>query len=193
LIAVSHYYRVWVWDPIERYYPASLGPVDHPSDLGTIPLDQLNPDTEYVLYFLAFNYFSCGPFDVLSESIFRSYDYIMLHTGQLSVDATVNIDPDLLNLKSKGRWITAYIELPEGYDTGEIDTATISLKKDDFKVGGEYSELQTNCLMVKFPRSEVQGFLEPGDIELTVSGKLTGGMLFEGTDTIRVIDKGGKK
>ncbi|MEW5995324.1 MAG: glycoside hydrolase family 16 protein [Candidatus Zixiibacteriota bacterium] len=30
------------------------------------------------------------------------------------VPATVDIDPDTLNLKSQGRWITAYIELPAG-------------------------------------------------------------------------------
>jgi len=37
----------------------------------------------------------------------------------LALSATVDLDPDTLNLESKGKWITCYIELPEGYDTGD--------------------------------------------------------------------------
>ena len=43
------------------------------------------------------------------------------------ITATVDIDPDTLNLKSKGKWITAYIELPSGYDVADIDVATVML------------------------------------------------------------------
>jgi hypothetical protein len=32
------------------------------------------------------------------------------------ITATIDIDPDVLNLKGNGKWVTAYIELPEGYD-----------------------------------------------------------------------------
>ena len=106
--------------------------------------------------------------------------------------AAIDIDPDTLNLNSKGKWITCYIELPEGYDVHDIDTTTVALKKDGFEVGGEYGEFQTSKLMVKFPRSEVQNILEPGEVELTVTGELTDGTKFEGSHTIRVIDKGGK-
>jgi hypothetical protein len=121
-----------------------------------------------------------------------SFDGITV-TGCLTcLDAAIDIDPDTLNLNSQGKWITAYIEPPEGYEVDDIDLESVALKKDGFEVGGEYGEFQTNCAMVKFPRSDVQDILEPGDVELTITGKLIDGPVFEGTDVIRVIDKGGK-
>ncbi|GAI04166.1 unnamed protein product, partial [marine sediment metagenome] len=45
-------------------------------------------------------------------------------------------------------------------------------------------------LMVKFDRTSVQELLEVGDeVEIVITGELTDGTSFEGTDTIRVIDK----
>jgi len=45
-------------------------------------------------------------------------------------------------------------------------------------------------LMVKFDHSQVADLLEPADeVSITVDGEV-GGILFSGTDTIRVIDKG---
>jgi hypothetical protein len=46
--------------------------------------------------------------------------------------------------------------------------------------------------MVKFSRAEVQDTIEAGEVELIVSGELFNGAKFEGTDTIRVIDKGSR-
>jgi len=115
------------------------------------------------------------------------------------IEATVDVDPDTLNLKSKGRWITCYIELPEGYNVDDIDVSTIMLN-DQVPAElhpteiGDYDADGIADLMVKFGRSAVQAILEVGDaVEITVTGELTDGTLFEGNDTIRVIDKGGKK
>ncbi|MFB0555678.1 MAG: hypothetical protein ACETWQ_20425 [Phycisphaerae bacterium] len=51
--------------------------------------------------------------------------------------------------------------------------------------------------MIKFSHSSVQDFLIEqgllGDVELTVTGELLDGTAFKETDTIRIIDKGGKK
>jgi hypothetical protein len=47
-----------------------------------------------------------------------------------TISSTLDIKPDTLNLDSKGRWITAYIELPEGYDVGNIDLTSIRLGKE---------------------------------------------------------------
>jgi len=113
------------------------------------------------------------------------------------LEAAIDIDPDTLNLKSKGRWITCHIELPEGYDVAGIDLTTVVLG------GGVYAELHpTNIadydadgiydLMVKFDRTLVADLLEPADeVTITIEGTVEG-MPFSGEDTIRVIDKGRK-
>jgi formylglycine-generating enzyme required for sulfatase activity len=115
------------------------------------------------------------------------------------LQATVDIDPDTLNLKSKGKWITCYIELPEGYDVADIDISTIMLNGQvpaESRPTGilDYDGDGIAELMVKFSRSSVQALLTPGETtELTVTGELVDGTKFEGTETIRVIDPGKKK
>ncbi len=108
----------------------------------------------------------------------------------ISVPATLRIKPETLNLKSKGKWITCYIELPEGYDVADIDVDTVMLND---AVLAEWGEVQDAMLMVKFDRSEVQAILEPSEeVEITVTGELYDDTPFEGSDTIKVIDKGKK-
>jgi len=46
-----------------------------------------------------------------------------------SIIAIIDINPDTLNLKSKGNWITAYIELPEDYTVADIGIDSIILSK----------------------------------------------------------------
>lgn len=103
------------------------------------------------------------------------------------VEATIDIDPDTLNLKSRGRWITCYIWLPEDHNVEDINAASILLE-DVIEAEWKWFEIEDQVLMVKFNRSEVQGMLEPNEaVELTVTGDLADGNEFEGTDTIRVI------
>lgn len=47
--------------------------------------------------------------------------------GMASIVATVDINPDTLNVKSNGEHVTAYIELPVGYDVMDIDRSSIRL------------------------------------------------------------------
>jgi hypothetical protein len=115
------------------------------------------------------------------------------------IQATINIDPDTLNLNSKGKWITCYIELPGDYDVEDIDVSTIKLNDEvpaeSRPTGiGDCDDDGIAELMVKFDRSAVQEILEAGDeVEITVTGELNDDTKFEGSDTIRVINKGGKK
>ncbi|TDA32521.1 MAG: hypothetical protein DSO03_02560, partial [Hadesarchaea archaeon] len=108
------------------------------------------------------------------------------------------IDPDTFNLRSQGRWITVYIELPHGYDLESVDVGTIRLEGVSAEPHpielGDHDGDGVPDLMVKFDRSAVQSLLEPGEKELTVTGNWHA-VLFKGSDVIRVIelDKDGKK
>ncbi len=127
----------------------------------------------------------------------------------VAIEATIDIDPDTLNLKSKGNWITAYIELPEGYDVADIDVSSLLLilKDPENPVPAETKPASIGDndgggildLMVKFDRTAVEdqlkkeGLLKVNEnVEITVSGSLIDGTEFVGIDTIRIISKGKK-
>ena len=132
----------------------------------------------------------------ISEIPAQPYRIISTETGIVPplILATIDFDPDTLNLKSKGIWVTAYIELPtgHGYDVGMIDLASVVLNEvraetDPTEIG-DYDSDGIPDLMVKFNRAAVQAILQVGDkVEITISGKLIDGRLFKGTDTIQVI------
>ncbi len=111
------------------------------------------------------------------------------------ISATIDINPDALNLKSKGKWITAYIEIPGGYKVNDINVSTIKLKPGEVPVDstapttiGDYDGDGISDLMVKFNRANVAANLVAGnEVKLTVTGKLNDETEFEGNDTIRVI------
>jgi parallel beta-helix repeat protein len=114
------------------------------------------------------------------------YDFYPLTEDSIPpIIPIIDIDPDTLNLKSKGRWITCYIDLPD-YDVSEIDISSILLEDT---LPAEWGDIQGDTLMVKFDRSEMEDLLSPGSYKLKVTGELTDGMTFEGnSDEIRVID-----
>lgn len=109
----------------------------------------------------------------------------------VDIEATVEIHPETLNLKSKGRWVSCIITLPEGYPTDDIIAGTVSLEED---IPAEHALLTGYSLNVKFDRAKLADKLNPGsETVLTVKGQLADGTLFTGTDTIRVIEPGKKK
>lgn len=127
-----------------------------------------------------------------------TYDEFILQT-----ETIIYFDPDTLNLKSKGKFVTAYIELPEGYEISQIDIPSIMLnglvpvlaKPTEI---GDYDNDGISDLMVKFDRSKAQAILNPGEeVILTLTGEVSyngGHADFKGSETIRVINHGkGKK
>lgn len=113
------------------------------------------------------------------------------------VAATIDFDPDTLNLKSEGVPVTVYIELPEGYSVDDIDVATVTIDVVPVTGNGVSAMLHPTTVsdydgdgipdrMVKFIRADVQAILTSGFPTVFVTGSV-GGATFEGTDTIRAI------
>jgi len=124
------------------------------------------------------------------------------------LNATIDFDPDTLNLKSRGRWVTVYIELPEGYDVEEIDPTTVLLEDthspvltqrygfvvsfESYLVDHDGDGIMER--MLKFNRSEVQAIVSPGIHNFKVNGELRDGTEFEGySDPINVINPIGRQ
>ncbi len=109
-----------------------------------------------------------------------------------SINADIDINPDKLNLKSRGRWITCYIELPDEYSVENIIVASILLNgmipADPYHTAiVDHNSNGIYDLMVKFSRQDlINSFNQVGPIDLFVTGELTDYTLFEGTDTITV-------
>ncbi len=127
-------------------------------------------------------------------------------TQTVVLNALVDIDPDTLNIKSNGRWITAYITLPAGYDVGAIDHASIAITGlvGNLCATDYYQALDSNFapqvgdrdedgipdLAVKFDRQMLARDLCMDDVTITVEGDLYTGEHFFGSDMIRIISRG---
>jgi hypothetical protein len=119
--------------------------------------------------------------------------YKRCEVTQEPIKALIDIDPNTLNLKSRGRWITAYIEMNEDYDINYINISTILLENSihveshPTKIG-DIDNDGVPDLMVKFNRRSILNILTKNkSIILRVSGMFLNGTLFQGEDTIRVI------
>lgn len=108
------------------------------------------------------------------------------------VPAVVDFDPDVLNSQGRGRWVTCYIELPQGYAPEDIDVSTLLINEtvpaEEHPTDvGDYDGDGMHDRMVKFSRSGVIGVLLRGDsVEVRVSGRVADEW-FGGADTIRVL------
>ena len=132
-----------------------------------------------------------------SGMLWETYSVDFTVVPEPVVDAEIDIYPAILNLSSKGKWISCYIRLPEDYNVSDIEPNSVVLENEPNAIEAEWiwfeEDGEEEFAMAKFSRSEVQSILEVGEVELTVSGELADGTRFEGMDTIKVIDKGRKK
>lgn len=91
--------------------------------------------------------------------------------------------------RPKGPWVVATIRLPwglqgKGISVADIDVGSIRLNDS---VEAADSILRGDTLFVFFNRSEVEEIVEPGEVELTLTGEFKNGFSFEGSDKVRVI------
>lgn len=103
------------------------------------------------------------------------------------IPAVIDVVGDTIT--SSTRSITCNIWPPDGYNVTDIAAESIRLQ-------GTVSPASTSIrkgqmLVVKFLTMGLN--LQPGNVELTVSGQLADGALFQGSDSIIVVQKGGKK
>ena len=128
-------------------------------------------------------------------------DFWLIKLAPTHLTATLHINPKGLNLWSRGKWITAYIELPEGYDVSDTNISSILLNQAitvDQNAPteiGDYDSDGIPDLMIKFDRAEVIGHilavtdLPPRfkTVKLTITGQLNDETPFQGNCTIRTI------
>ena len=118
---------------------------------------------------------------------------IAIYQPSIEIEAEVKIKPKTINLQGQAGLITCQIWLPEEYNVVDVNSYSIFLEAE---IGAEWIWFneQQQVVMVKFNRSEVcQMLIELGwlgNVDLTVTGELSDGTRFEGTDTIKVINKG---
>ena len=116
----------------------------------------------------------------------------------LQIRTVIDFEPDVLNLSSRGKFVTAYIELSQGSNVSNVDVSSLKLNDTVPALSkpvdiGDYDGDGIADLMVKFDRAQVAEVLEAGRQVVTLTGRLATGTPFAASDTIRVLTgKGGE-
>lgn len=115
-----------------------------------------------------------------------------------SIPAKIDVDPDTLNTRSNGKWITAYIELQGDYEVSDVDISSMicfyrcpcngtNAELHPAQIG-DHDNDGVPDLMVKFDRTALIILLSAGEATLMITGEVSGKTPFEGSDTVRVVD-----
>ena len=112
-------------------------------------------------------------------------------TGTDTIEATVDIQGKTINLNSKGTF-TAKIRLPSGYDIDDIRCKSIECEgAQAFKC--QKDKKNKKKLVVRFHIKDLADLdvdaNETKTIELTITGEMADGTLFEGSDSAKVKGK----
>lgn len=112
---------------------------------------------------------------------------------QSTVAGFFDFDPDVLNLKSGGKYVTGYLELPEGYPVREVFVPSVKLNNAVYAetcFGVQIVDSDndgTDELMLKFIKADVKLVLSPGDcVTVAVAGVMNDGTAFAAEDVIVV-------
>jgi hypothetical protein len=143
--------------------------------------------------------------DGVFEQTFTTGNLLTYDEFLLKTETTVDLDPDALNLDSRGKWVTAYIEFPEGFNVADINVSSILLN-NTIPVDpsapwaiGDYDGDGVPDLMVKFDRAEVISYILANvnitklfeerfmTVTLTITGYLNDGTPFQGSTAVKII------
>jgi parallel beta-helix repeat protein len=139
---------------------------------------------------------SDGIGDTPHELIGEARDKFPLVKPWNRIEAVIIIDPNSLNPKKKGDTLTAHIEFPSDLPVEEIDVSTILLndsvspEKEHSSIG-DFDNDGVPDLLLKFNLRDRSRFLplSNGNIEMTISGRLKNGLLFEGAHSLKLNSK----
>lgn len=110
--------------------------------------------------------------------------------------AAVSIDPQTLNAAAGGKWMTGYVELPPGYDPGDVDPETVRLQsaipadpaffQDRL---GDFNGNGVPDLKFKFDRAAfVDRLPADGDeVEAVVTGEVGGTAAFTAAAPVQIV------
>ena len=102
----------------------------------------------------------------------------------------ISIAPQTINLQFQGEWVTVHANIPFAY----VVPGSVAL--DGFSADIEKAD-DRGYLVAKFDIDRISDylrtFLDEGRATLTLTGGITTGGSFSGSDTVRVIDQGGKR
>jgi hypothetical protein len=117
---------------------------------------------------------------------------VVFHVGSVDV-ADMDIDPDVVNLGGGGAWMSAFVELPGGYDPGDIVLGTVAMNgvaaSGLASSIGDFNENGIPDRQFKFPLADVVETLGEGDsIAVTTIGEIEDTIWFTGTEYIRTMN-----
>jgi len=110
------------------------------------------------------------------------------------VEMTMHFTPGALNPRSQTNWLKAHFVLPEGYEIRDVDVNTpavlepLGIESEYINVFVDRGRFGESGVEIGFERRgfcDAMGDYGPG--EVTVSGRLTTGQYFYGTDVLKVI------
>ncbi len=100
-----------------------------------------------------------------------------------SVIIDIEVAPSMIIIKDEGEWVTVHAVIP--YSTVEAGSVTLNGIQ-------AVSTFPDACgeLVAKFAHEDICAIVAPPSATLTLTGMTTAGDVFEGTDTVRVSEKG---
>ena len=115
---------------------------------------------------------------------------------EIEVEVEVKLTPQILSCESQGNWLKAHVTFPEEIFPEDIDVNTPAVAdppgvESEFIVVNEYSDGYFD-VQIYFDRQTFCDALsdtEDGLLEVTVTGSLTDGRKFQGSDTIKLKSK----